>query len=378
MTEPLIYLVAGEASGDALGAGLMRSASLQHPGVRFAGIGGEAMHRQGLESLFPYSDLSIMGFLEVVPHIPLILKRLRQTLLDIMIKQPSVIVTIDSPGFTFRLAAMLARHEQTRHILRIHYVAPSVWAYKPGRAEKTALLFDGLLTLLPFEPPYFEEEGLKASFVGHPVLWDTAPGDDPAFRRRHKIPANANLLLVLPGSRMGEVKRHVPIFLDAVRALPEYMPVILAGPQVKDYIERHAPATAIVCDSAEKADAFAAASLALSKSGTITLELAAAGVPTVVAHKVSALSAWLMRQMILIPYVSLINIAAKRLIQPELLQEHCNPAEITLALKTLSSQEAIALQRSGYGEAIKILKGDKMEHPSTLAAKAVLNALTQP
>ncbi len=168
MKPPLIYLIGGEASGDALGAGLMRSLRAAQPDIRFAGIGGEAMQREGLDSLFPYTDLSIMGFLEVVPHIPALLKRLRQTAHDIAARQPAAVVTIDSPGFNFRLARALKANADTARIKRIHYVAPSVWAYKPGRARKTARLFDALLALLPFEPPYFEKEGLKTTFVGHP------------------------------------------------------------------------------------------------------------------------------------------------------------------------------------------------------------------
>ena len=166
MSGPLIYLIAGEASGDALGADLMRGLKAQRPDIRFAGIGGKTMQREGLASLFPYDELSIMGFLEVVPHIPALLRRLRETAIDIHEKQPDAIVTIDSPGFNFRLAQALKNNAQTAHIKRIHYVAPSVWAYKPKRARKTAALFDALLTLLPFEPPYFEKEGLDRKSVG--------------------------------------------------------------------------------------------------------------------------------------------------------------------------------------------------------------------
>jgi lipid-A-disaccharide synthase len=151
MRPPLIYLIAGEASGDALGAGLMRSLRAAQPGIRFAGIGGEAMQREDLRSLFPCSDLSIMGFLEVVPHIPALLKRLRETALDIVAKQPAVIVTIDSPGFNFRLARALKAKAETARIKRIHYGARAS-GLTNRRARKTALLFDALLALLPFEP----------------------------------------------------------------------------------------------------------------------------------------------------------------------------------------------------------------------------------
>jgi lipid-A-disaccharide synthase len=374
MKAPLIYLVAGEASGDALGSGFMRALKTLQPDARFSGIGGEAMQREGLQSFFPYSELSLMGFMEVVPHIPAMLRRIRETAQDIAQKQPSVVVTIDSPGFTFRLAKALKENPLTASIKRIHYVAPSVWAYKPGRAAKTALLFDTLLTLLPFEPPYFEKEGLKSVFAGHPVLWNKQKGDAEAFRKRHGIAADARLMLVLPGSRRGEIKYHLDLFLDAAKTLQGFTPVILAGPQVKETILQQAPNTLVV-DIGEKNDAFAAAELALTKSGTISLELAAAGVPMVVAHRGNPLSAWLVKRMILIDYVSLANIALNRPIIPELLQEHCNLAEITAALTKLSTPEARNAQLGQYAEALAALRGNNAEDPSMIAARTVLGLI---
>jgi lipid-A-disaccharide synthase len=373
MKPPLIYLIGGEASGDALGAGLMRSLRAAQPDIRFAGIGGEAMQREGLKSLFPYADLSIMGFLEVVPHIPALLKRLRQTALDIAAKQPAAVVTIDSPGFNFRLARALKANAETARIKRIHYVAPSVWAYNSGRARKTARLFDALLALLPFEPPYFEKEGLKTTFVGHPVLWQTSKSEPGLFRARHFIGADTRLLLVLPGSRAGEVKRHLSVFLEAAEALPDYKVVILAGPQVRDQIEDTVNSRSLVVDIAEKQDAFAAATIALSKSGTITLELASAGVPTVVAHKVGALSAWLIRRMKLISFVSLINIGAKREILPELMQERCTPDRIVQELRRLAEPDVMREQRRQCLEALRILRGSGVVSPHDAAAAAVLS-----
>jgi lipid-A-disaccharide synthase len=370
---PLIYLIAGEASGDALGAGLMRSLRAARPGILFAGIGGEEMQREGLKSLFPYSDLSIMGFLEVVPHIPVLLKRLRQTTLDIGAKQPAAVVTIDSPGFNFRLAKTLKANADTAHIKRIHYVAPSVWAYKPGRARKTALLFDALLALLPFEPPYFEKEGLKTTFVGHPVLWQTNKSEPGLFRVRHLIGADTPLLLILPGSRISEVERHLPVFLEAAKGLPDYKVVILAGPQVRNRIQDAVTPQMLVVDIAEKQITFDAVTLALSKSGTITLELASAGVPTVVAHKVSALSALLIRRMALIPFVSLINIAAKKEILPELMQERCTPERITRELVRLSQPDVMLEQRQQSLEAVQMLRGQGVSNPHDAAAAVVLS-----
>jgi len=375
MKSPLIYLVAGEASGDALGAGLMQALKDRQPDVRFAGIGGEAMCAVGLASLFPYSELSLMGFLEVVPHIPALLRRMRETALDIAAKQPAAVVTIDSPGFNFRLALLLKANLRTANIKRIHYVAPSVWAYKPRRARKTALLFNRLLTLLPFEPPYFEKEGLHATFVGHPVLWDKSTGDANAFHMRHNIEAKTPLLLILPGSRKGEIHCHLKLFMEAATALPGFLPIILAGAQVKGSIKDQAPQGTIIADIAEKHDAFAAAELALTKSGTISLELAKAGVPMVVAHRGNPLSVWLIRRMLLIKYASLANIAVNRAIIPELIQEHCNLAEITQALIDLVKPETMRQQRNECAKALQVLRGSNTEEPSVIAARTVLAAL---
>lgn len=369
----LVYLIAGEASGDMLGAGLMRALKMQKSEIRFAGIGGDLMHSEGLHSLFPYSELSVMGFLEVLPHIPKFLRLLRETVNDIAAKKPDVIVTIDSPGFNFRLARMLQDNLQTKGIKRVHYVAPSVWAYKPGRARKTAQLFDLLLTLLPFEPPYFEKEGLKTVFIGHPVLWEEHNGDVALFRTRHGIAAGEKILLVLPGSRAGEVKRHLPIFLAAAEGIGGFRIVVLASPQVKEQIKAGLPQGVILCDIAEKQDAFDAATMALSKSGTITLELAAHNVPTVVAHKTSFLSAWLLRKMILIRYASLINIAVDKEILPELLQEKCTVENITQALNHLQKPEAMQQQREEIANAIKVLRGKNSTSPNAVAAKEILS-----
>jgi lipid-A-disaccharide synthase len=377
MHSSLLYLIAGEASGDALGAGLMHALRGKRAEVQFAGIGGEAMEVEGLQSLFPYRELSLMGFLEIIPHIPALFRRLRQSVEDIAQKQPDVIVTIDSPGFNFRLAGMLKKDKRTRHIKRLHYVAPSVWAYKPERAKKTAQLFDGLLTLLPFEPSYFKKEGLQTFFVGHPVLWDTWQGNAGAFRMRHAIGNDVPVILLLPGSRAGEIRHHLALFLEAAGALNNITPVVLASPQVKEQICDAVPPDTVIADIAEKRDAFAAATFALSKSGTITLELVAAGVPMVVAHRGNPLSAWLIRRMILIKYASLVNIAAEKEIVPELLQERCNLSYITAALKALESSAAVQHQKEECKTALRKLRGNNVESPHSVAAQVVLGYLAQ-
>jgi len=371
-----IYIIAGEASGDMLGAGLMQEIKSQNGQIAFAGIGGELMQEQGLQSLFAYSELSIMGFVEVVPHIRKILQRLKQTCQDIENKQPQVVITIDSPGFNFRLAKMLRKNPKTANIKLIHYVAPSVWAYKPKRAAKIAKLFDQLLCLLPFEPAYFEQEGLQSIFVGHQSLWQDKKGDSAAFRSKHNLADSDKLLLVLPGSRRGEVAKHLEIFLEAAKAMPSYKIAVLAGSQVKDMIAEKCGNDVIICDFAEKFDAFAASEIALSKSGTITLELAYYGIPTIVAHKAAPFSAWLIRKMLLIDYVSLVNIAENKEIFPELLQEKCTPQVIIEELKKLGDSQLRSNKKQVCEQAIEILKGGTRRHPNQIAARAVLDMIT--
>jgi lipid-A-disaccharide synthase len=208
------------------------------------------------------------------------------------------------------------------------------------------------------------------------VLWEKDKSDATAFRQRHNIPAEAQLLLILPGSRRGEIHYHLKLFLEAAGALPGFTPVILAGAQVKGLITAQAPADMKIVDISEKGDAFAAATMALTKSGTISLELAAAGVPMVVAHRGSPLSAWLIRRMILIKYASLVNIAVNRGIIPELLQERCNPRDIAQALAELAKPGAMELQRRQCAEALAALRGNNTQTPGSMAARTVLRVIT--
>ena len=220
-------LVAGEPSGDALGADLMAAIVRDAGGkVAFSGVGGQAMAARGLESLFPMAELSIMGLAEIVPRIPALLRRLSQTREHALATSPDLLITIDSPGFNFRLAKRL----QGMGFPIINYVAPTVWAWRPGRAEKIARFLDHLLVLLPFEPPYFEVHGLGCTFAGHPAVAAVGrKGESRGFRDRHQIAKDARLLAVLPGSRAMEVDRHLPIFKATVARLRQRWPDLVVA-----------------------------------------------------------------------------------------------------------------------------------------------------
>src|SRR5690606_18985 len=211
-----VFIVAGEPSGDALAAPLMRALRSRAPHISFFGVGGPLMTAEGLKSLFPMDELSVMGLFEVLPRLPRLLRRIDQTADAARRIAPDVFITVDAPDFSFRVARKLLGTA----FPKIHYVAPSVWAWRPGRAKKIAALYDHLLTLLPFEPPYFEAEGLPANFVGHSVVESGANlGDGAAFRARGGIGDSERLLMLLPGSRRGEVTRHLPIFRGVVTEL---------------------------------------------------------------------------------------------------------------------------------------------------------------
>jgi len=293
---PLIFLIAGEASGDNLGARLMAALKRRMGNrVRFAGVGGTAMAREGLGSLFPMGELSLMGLAEILPHLPRLLRRLGETAAEVARLRPRVVVTIDSPEFSFRVARRIA----DLGIPRVHYVAPQVWAWRAGRARKLAGTVDHLMALLPFEPPYFEDAGLPCDFVGHPVIEAGVDrGDGAAFRARHGIAPEATVISVLPGSRHTEVRRLLPVFAGAVELLtrerPDLAVAVATVEAVRDEVTAAVRAWSrpgiVVTDPAEKYDAFAASRAAIAKSGTVTLELALAGVPMVVCYKVCAIT----------------------------------------------------------------------------------------
>ena len=215
---PFLFIIAGEPSGDALGGALIAALRERTRGhLRIAGIGGEAMAAQGLQSLVPLADLAVVGIGEVLPRAPLILRRVRETVAAIRRARPDAVITIDSSGFSWRIAQRLRRKGETLPL--IHYVAPMVWAWRAGRARRMARWYDHLMALLPFEPAYFERVGLDCSYVGHPVLESGADrGEAARFRAAHGLAPDELLLAVLPGSRGGEVGRLLPVFGEIGRA----------------------------------------------------------------------------------------------------------------------------------------------------------------
>ena len=383
--RPLIFLVAGEPSGDALGAQLM--AALKRRSERsltFIGVGGARMRGEGLHSLFPMDELSLMGAAEIVPHIPRLLRRIRETASAICTARPDVVVTIDAPGFTFRVIKRVRRQNAGGLMTLVHYVAPQVWAWKRDRAREVAGYLDHLMALLPFEPPYFEVEGLPCTFVGHPVVESGADtGDAAAFRRRHDLPAEAELVCVLPGSRRGEVRRLLPIFGATLDRLARSRPTLRAVLPAVDACRSDIAAVAgnwavptlIVSGQQERYDAFAAADAALAASGTVALELAMSRTPMVITYKLNPITAMLARRVIKTRYVNLVNLILEREVVPELLLEACRPDRLADAVgHLLDNPAARAAQRAGAEQAIRALHGEGLK-PSERAADVVLSCI---
>lgn len=375
---PLIFLVAGEPSGDALGAPLMAALKRRTGGeIRFAGVGGPQMAAEGLSSLFPISDLAVMGIAEVLPNLRRILGRIRETADAVRDLRPAVVVTIDSPDFSVRVW----RRIQGLGIPIIHYVAPSVWAWRAGRARKYARYIDHLLTLLPFEPPYFERVGLAATFVGHSALEGGAgKGDGPGFRRAHGIDADATVLCVLPGSRRGEIGHHLPVFRDTVARLSAghagLYTVLPTVPHLRDRIgemtaDWPTPLT-VVAGTKEKYDAMAASDAALAASGTVALELALAGLPMVIAYRANPLTAAVAKALVKVDYGCLINLLLDRPAVPEMLQERVRPDILAEAVERLLTDEAARKEQvEASAKAVAMLRdGDIM--PSDRAAEVTL------
>ncbi len=380
MAGETIWLLAGEASGDVLGARLMLALRARRPDLVFRGIGGPRMEAAGLASLFPMRDLAVMGLAEILPRLRALSRRLAQAEGDIAATRPDMVVTIDSPGFALRLLERI----KPLGLKRIHYVGPQVWAWREHRARKFPGLWDRLLCLLPFEVAFFARHGIPATFVGHPVLQSGADrGDAARFRARHGVAAGTKIVILMPGSRRTEAPRLLPVFGRAMallrQSVPDLLPVVPSSPAVAEIVAAHAAGWTvrplILTDIEDKHDAYAAAGAALTKSGTSTLELALAGVPMAVTYRVNPVTAALARRLIRVPHVAMVNLLAGRQVVPELLQQDCTPEKLAGTVRVLLSDPDVAgAQRAAFGAAMESLRAPAGV-PSDAAAEAVLDLL---
>ncbi|WP_350600696.1 lipid-A-disaccharide synthase [Pseudomonas sp. 65/3-MNA-CIBAN-0223] len=374
MANLRIALVAGEASGDILGAGLMRALKVQHPAVEFIGVGGPLMEAEGLVSYFPMERLSVMGLVEVLGRLRELLARRKKLVGDLIAEKPDVFIGIDAPDFNLNIELKLRQ----AGIKTVHYVSPSVWAWRQKRVLKIREGCDLMLTLFPFEAKFYEEKGVPVRFVGH-SLADAIPleADRPAARAELGLP-DGPLVALMPGSRGGEVGRLGELFLDTAQRLRAMRPGVrfvmpCASPQRRAQLEamlagRDLPLTLL---DGQSHLALAACNAVLIASGTATLEALLYKRPMVVAYRLAPLTFWILKRMVKSPYVSLPNLLAQRLLVPELLQDDATVEALAQTLSPLI--EGGEEQTRGFDEIHRTLRLDA----SNQAADAVLKLIGQ-
>ena len=383
MSRPLkIMLVAAEASGDALGAGLARAVRARlGQGVSFVGIGGPRMAAEGVVSPFDIAELSILGWIEGLRAYRTVRRRVAETAALAAREQPDAVVLIDSWGFTIRVAEAIRAARPDVPLIK--YVGPQVWASRPGRARTLARAVDHLLALYSFDAPWFEREGLPTTVVGSSALHvDMGGADGAAFRARRGVTPDAKLLLILPGSRPAEIARMTPVYEATVKRLKTQDPglevaVVAAGTVSKDVVGRVSawPFRVHVVDEAEKYDAMRAATAALATSGTVSTELALAGAPMVIAYKIGGVSYQLMKRLVTAEHITLFNIAAGERIAPEFIQGEASAENLAAAVGRLLNDPQAAAEQARRQTAALDLMGRGGPDPSTLAAEAVLRVI---
>lgn len=352
MTEPIqtakhVVIVAGETSGDALGADLMQALQQQQAHLLVSGVGGPKMQAQGLTSLFPMSEIALMGLKEILPKLPKLFKLVDATVAHILQAKPDVLVMIDSPEFNHRVAKRVKKQRPELPI--ICYVAPQIWAWRRGRAKKMRAYFDAVMAFLPFEPEIFAaNNGPPCHFVGHPIIDRLQQLEPlPDFRKKHKLKAKDMVLSVLPGSRFSEIKVLVKVFGQVVGRLAQQQPDLkLAIPVLPHTKELVATLTAdwsimpiLIDDEAEKIAAFKTSRAALASCGTATLELGLAGLPTIAAYHMGWFGDFVLRIM-RVPSTVLTNLILDKPVMQEFLQSRCTAEAITPALSTLLNDDA--------------------------------------
>ncbi|WP_299176290.1 lipid-A-disaccharide synthase [uncultured Brevundimonas sp.] len=383
MSRPLkIMLIAAEASGDALGAGLAQALRKRlGEAVTFVGIGGPRMAAVGVVSPFDIAELSILGWIEGLRAYGMVKRRVAETAALAAREQPDAVVLIDSWGFTIRVAEAIRAARPGLPLIK--YVGPQVWASRPSRARTLARAVDHLLALYAFDAPWFERAGLPTTVVGSSALHvDMEGADGAAFRARRGIAADAKLLLVLPGSRPAEIARMTPVYEATVRRLKNEDPtlevaVAAAGTVAQDVAGRVAawPFRVHLVDEAEKYDAMRAATAALATSGTVSTELALAGTPMVIAYRIGALSYQLMKRVVTAKHITLFNIAADERIAPEFIQDAASPEVLAQTVGRLLNDPQAAAEQARRQTAALDLMGRGGPDPSELAADAVLRVI---
>ncbi len=375
-----IFLIAGETSGDIIGGKLIEALKKSSKDLDFYGVGGDNMINAGLVNTFPMHDLSVMGYLEIIPSIPRIFNRLKQTIRNIIEYKPDIIITIDSPGFNFRVAQRV-RQLFGKDIKIVHYVAPSVWAYKPERVLKVAKLFDHLLMILPIEKEYFKDH-IPCTYVGHPIIERKIRSEKTveSIKKRFAIRADEKLITVMPGSRKGEISKHLGLFKEALDIVRQTHKIKIFIPTLRSLeymLAGKIEGALISAQESMKKDLISASDVALIKSGTSSVEMLGYKIPTVVAYKMNPLTYLYLKNKIKVKFASLANIISDKQIIPEFIQNECTSTNLANAIvEILNNPKARQKQIEGFNEVERLFKGEGKKLPSEQAANVILKILS--
>lgn len=378
-----IFIIAGEPSGDYLGSRLIKDLrELTNNKIEVYGIGGHLMQSAGMKMFFNMQEISMIGIAEILPKIFKIRRLINNTVQEIIKFNPNIVITIDSSGFTHRVNRMVKKVNPD--IAVIHYVAPPVWAWRQWRARYMHEFIDLLLTLFPFEPKYFEKYGLKSIFVGHcitkePNLIEPTRDEKMYFEKKYNIANSHITICFLPGSRNSEIECHTKVFNDTIKLLSkkyEGINVLIPMlPEKIDFLKERLGdfSYSIITDKREKALAMYSSNIAVAASGSVHLELAIVGIPSIVIYKTSEITAFIVRLLIKVNMVSIVNILLKQKVIPELLQNECTPSNIVRSIEGLISSRDCIIQKDAYKRVIEMIR----EPDEMFAAKEVLNFICE-
>lgn len=375
-----IFLVAAEASGDALGADLARALKARDSAIELAGVGGKQMEAEGVPSQADISGLAVLGFVDGLLAYARVKRAVAATVEAILKAQPNVVVLIDSWGFTLRVAQGV--RAAAPHIKLVKYIGPQVWATRPGRAKTLAAAVDHLICIHDFETPFYEPYGLACTVCGHPALGRFTPGDGAALRARQGFTPTEKIILVLPGSRTAEIRRIGPILWQAAELLDrdrDVRIIVVAAGSVAKKVIAQAPAAVRILDEYEKEDAFAAATVALAASGTVTTEVALQGTPLVIGYKLGWIT-WAIARGLLFKgkYATLMNVAADAEVAPEFIQTRFTPENVAAAAAPLLDDEDARQEQVRRQDDALAKMGRGGTPAAEIAADAVLGVLAQP
>ena len=374
--SPNIYIVAGEPSGDILGDQLIRSLESKFNSPIFNGVGGERMQSNNFTSLFDMSDISIFGIFPVLRKLFFLMNKINDVVKDISQKKPDIIILIDSPDFNHRVAKKVKKYLPDVPI--VCYVAPTVWAWRQGRAKKMSEYFDYLLSVIPFEVNFFEKYGLKTSYVGHPFIEKVKNINDITFSEKYDLDKSKTIIF-LPGSRKIEIERHSPVMVQAIDYLKDQnlnLNILIAtGQKQLDQIRDYFTDIQIITDDYEKYSLFKKADFACAASGTVTLELGLTETPTIVIYKMDKLTWFFISKMVKVKCVSIVNLILGRDSSKELLQDNFNKENLIDELSKLLSDEDGQKKQINDLKEFNAIMNKNIDNPSENASKIIKRLL---